>query len=124
MSLARLVAAVALTFAVSAGTSAAQLNTDGSLTRFDATLYRLGIKLPPRVVDGAAVNKALDQLSREKCDQSAIADLGKALQEAGYRREASTALVSFSDNCGGHPPSLRSSVNILMGLTDYAAARR
>src|SRR5262245_26321192 len=78
MSLARLVAAVALTFAVSAGTSAAQLNTDGSLTRFDATLYRLGIKLPPRVVDGAAVNKALDQLNREKCDQSAIADLGKA----------------------------------------------
>jgi clan AA aspartic protease (TIGR02281 family) len=72
----------------------------------------------------AAVNKALDELTREKCDQSAIADLAKALDAAGYRREASTALVSFSDTCGGHATSLRSAVNILMGLSDYAGARR
>src|SRR5258708_22104101 len=96
MFLARSVAAVALTFAYCSGTAGAQLNSDGSLTRFDATLYRLGIKLPPRVVDSAAVNKALDELAREKCDQSAMADLGKALDAAGYRRAASTPRVRFS----------------------------
>ena len=54
---------------------------------------------------------------------SAIAEFSTALQAAGYRREASTALVSFSLSCGGDTTSLTSAVNILLGLSDYLAAR-
>jgi aspartyl protease family protein len=123
MSLARFAAAAALGFAICTATAEAQLNPYETLDRVGGTLTRLGILLPTRVINGAAVSKALDELTREKCDQTAIADLAKALQAAGYRREASTALVRFSDTCGGHTTSLRTAVNVLMGLSDYSAAK-
>ena len=61
-------------------------------------------------------------LSREHCDQQAIVDFGKALDQAGYRREAATAHVNFSNSCGGHTPSLRAAANILIKLSDYMSA--
>jgi hypothetical protein len=57
-------------------------------------MERLKLKLPINVYGSDPVRQFLGQLSRERCDQQAIADLGKALESAGYRREASTALVT------------------------------
>src|SRR5215831_1111443 len=87
-----------------------------------AVMERLSLKLPANVSGSDPVRQFLDQLNRERCDQQAIADLGKALENAGYRREASTALVRYSETCGGHPRSLRSAVTILLRLSDYEAA--
>ena len=56
-----------------------------------ATMQRLSIKLPPQVVDSDAVKRPLEELGRERCDQSAIGNLGTALEKAGYRREAAVA---------------------------------
>jgi clan AA aspartic protease (TIGR02281 family) len=68
------------------------------------------------------VRRPLDELSRERCDQDAIVSLAKGLQNAGYRREAATAHVRFSETCGGHVPSLRTAANILLDLSDYSGA--
>src|SRR5215468_1317586 len=87
-----------------------------------AVMERLSLKIPASVSGSDPVRKSLAELNRERCDQQAIADLGKALEGAGYRREASTALVRYSETCGGHPQSLRSAVVILLRLTDYQAA--
>jgi aspartyl protease family protein len=69
-----------------------------------------------------SVRKALEELEREPCDQKAIVDLGVALDRHGYRREGAKAHIKFSQLCGGHAPSLRAAVNILLNLSDYAAA--
>jgi clan AA aspartic protease (TIGR02281 family) len=83
---------------------------------------RLMLKLPMTVYGRDPVRRLLGELSRERCDQQAIANLGKALESAGYRRDAATALTSYSATCGGHAPSLRSAVNILLMLSDYQTA--
>jgi Flp pilus assembly protein TadD len=72
--------------------------------------------------DAIRSKRFLDELSRERCDQQAIAELGVALDKLGYRREAATAQVSYSATCGGHAPSLRAAVNILLKLSDYPTA--
>ena len=87
-----------------------------------ATMQRLSIKLPPQVVDSDAVKRPLEELGRERCDQSAIGNLGTALEKAGYRREAAVAQVTFSQSCGGHGASLRAAANVLLKLSDYPAA--
>jgi len=84
-----------------------------------ATLDRLSVKIPIDVYGRDPVRRLLGELSRERCDQQAIARLGKALENASYRREATTALVKYSETCGGHAPSLRAAVNILLKLSDY-----
>jgi len=84
-----------------------------------ATLDRLSVKIPPDVYSRDPIRRHLGELSRERCDQRAIASLGKALADAGYRREATTGLVKYSETCGGHAPSLRQAVNILLTLSDY-----
>src|SRR5262249_56742354 len=56
------------------------------------------------------------------CDKQPTGDLGKALESAGYRREAVTALMRYSETCGGHAPSLRTAVNVLLTLSDYGTA--
>lgn len=87
-----------------------------------ATMDRLTLKIPTAVYGRDPIRRHLGELSRERCDQQAIAGLGKALADAGYRREATTALVKFSETCGGHAPSLRQAVNILLTLSDYETA--
>jgi clan AA aspartic protease (TIGR02281 family) len=87
-----------------------------------ATMERLSIKLPPQVADSDAVKRPLEELGRERCDQSAIGNLGTALEKAGYRREAAVAQVTFSQTCGGHAASLRAAANVLLKLSDYQAA--
>jgi clan AA aspartic protease (TIGR02281 family) len=87
-----------------------------------ATMQRLSIKLPPQVVESDAVKRPLEELGRERCDQSAIGSLGTALEKAGYRREAAVAQVTFSQTCGGHAASLRAAANVLLKLSDYSAA--
>src|SRR5262249_36679717 len=67
-----------------------------------ATMDRLSINLPMSVAGRDPVKRFLDELSRERCDQQAIADLGVALDKLGYRREAATAYVSYSATCSGH----------------------
>jgi clan AA aspartic protease (TIGR02281 family) len=88
------------------------------------TMERLAISIPMSVAGRDPVKQRLGELSREKCDQKAIADLGDALDKAGYRREAATAHIRFSNTCGGHVPSLRAATNILLRLSDYPAAIR
>ena len=87
-----------------------------------ATMDRLSINVPMSVAGRDPVRRFLEELSRERCDQKAIADLGVALDKVGYRREAATAHVSYSATCGGHAPSLRAAVNILLKLSDYTTA--
>jgi clan AA aspartic protease (TIGR02281 family) len=87
-----------------------------------ATMSRLSLKLPMNVYARDPIRRHLGELARERCDQRAIADLGKALESAGYRREAVTALMRYSETCDGHSPSLRTAVNMLLMLTDYGTA--
>jgi aspartyl protease family protein len=87
-----------------------------------AVMERLSLKLPTNVSGSDPVRQYLWELSRERCDQTAITNLGKALENAGYRREASTALVRYSETCGGHAPALRAAVVILLRLSDYDTA--
>src|SRR5262245_29575001 len=108
-----LVASLALGFPAAAQTPDADLA---------ATMQRLSIKLPPQVADNDAVKRPLEELGRERCDQSAIGNLGTALEKAGYRREAAVAQVTFSQSCGGHAASLRAAANVLLKLSDYPAA--
>jgi clan AA aspartic protease (TIGR02281 family) len=84
-----------------------------------AAMERLQIGIPMSVAGRDPVRRHLEELNRESCDQRAIADLGKALDDAGYRREAANAHVRFSQTCGGQPASLRAAVNILLKLSDY-----
>lgn len=83
---------------------------------------RLEIDLPARARVTYEIARVLDELEREPCDKTAIQNLGKALGTNGYRREAARAHVRFSETCGGHAPSLRESVNILINLSDYDEA--
>ena len=87
-----------------------------------ATMDRLAIKLPMDIAASDPVRKPLEELSRERCDQKAIATLGTELDKVGYRREAANAHVSYSETCGGHAPSLRAAAIILLRLTDYPKA--
>jgi aspartyl protease family protein len=87
-----------------------------------ATMDRLAIKLPMDIAASDPVRKPLEELSRERCDQKAIATLGTELDKVGYRREAANAHVSYSETCGGYPPSLRAAAIILLRLTDYPKA--
>ena len=87
-----------------------------------ATMERLAIKLPAEIAGSEPVRRPLEELTRERCDQKAIATLGTELDKAGYRREAANAHVSYSESCGGYPPSLRSAAIILLRLTDYTKA--
>jgi clan AA aspartic protease (TIGR02281 family) len=110
-----LVASLALSFP-----GAAQ--TPGAGADLATTMERLLIKLPPQVADSDAVKRPLEELGRERCDQSAIGNLGTALEKAGYRREAAVAQVTFSQTCGGHAASLRAAANVLLKLSDYPTA--
>ncbi len=87
-----------------------------------AALERLQVGIPMNVAGRDPVRRHLAELGREPCDQRAIADLGKALDDAGYRREAVNAHIRFSQTCGGQAASLRAAVNILLKLSDYAKA--
>jgi clan AA aspartic protease (TIGR02281 family) len=99
----------------------AQSQTSGA-SAVAATLERLSIKLPRDVTDTASVRRPLDALGREKCDQDAILHLASALDALDYRREAATAEINFSSQCGGYAPALRGAVNSLLKLSDYATA--
>jgi aspartyl protease family protein len=87
-----------------------------------AILERLNVSLPMNSVARAAVMKSLEELSRERCDQDAIVNLANALQKGGYRRDAATAHIKFSETCNGHAPSLSAAVNLLLTLSDYPQA--
>jgi clan AA aspartic protease (TIGR02281 family) len=100
--------------------SEAQTDVDDLLT----VMERLAISVPMSVAGRDPIKRHLGELNRERCDQQAIADLGEALDKAGYRREAATAHIRFSATCGGHATSLRRAVNVLLRLSDYAAAER
>jgi len=84
-------------------------------------LDRLGITLPADVAGQPSIAQKLDQLRREPCDQTAIYQLQKALNDAGYRREAANALISFSGHCDDNAAALRTAANIFLKLTDYKA---
>lgn len=86
------------------------------------TLARLAIGVPRNVAADAAIHQPLEELGRERCDKEAISHLAKALDQAGYRREAAVAQVNFSSQCGGYAPALRGAVNMLLKLSDYTTA--
>ena len=88
---------------------------------YDDTMEALSIALPDGIVRTEAVRRPLEELHRERCDETAIANLADALQKAGRRREAATAQIAFSGNCNGNPAAVRRAVNILLQLNDYAA---
>jgi hypothetical protein len=102
--------------------AAAQNPSAADMDDLIATMNRLSLKLPMNVYARDPLRRHLGELARERCDQRAIADLGKALESAGYRREAVTALTRYSETCDGHAPSLRTAVNMLLMLTDYGTA--
>lgn len=87
-----------------------------------APLRVLGVELPAALGADAAGRRAVDELNRERCDQTAIQNLGDALQRVGYRRDAANVHLAFSRACGGHPVSVRRAVNFLLNLGDNDAA--
>lgn len=90
--------------------------------QLSATVERLTPTLPPHVAMREDVHAPLNELTRERCDRLAIVNLAKGLLKAGYRREAATANLRFSETCGGYAPSLRTAATILLDLTDHAGA--
>lgn len=92
-------------------------------TAYTEVYSRLGISpLPEALEANTSVRRPLEQLSRERCDQQAIFDLARALQTAGYRREAAKVDVTFSGMCGRYAPSLRRAANVLLQLSDFSEA--
>lgn len=87
--------------------------------RLDTTLERLALPKEPALLRQPGVERVVETLAREPCDQIAIDDLSNALQKAGYRREAANAYVGFSSSCNGQAAALRRAVNILLLLSDY-----
>jgi clan AA aspartic protease (TIGR02281 family) len=110
--------------AIAAGRAPAAAQNPSAVDMDDllASMDRLMLKVPMSVYGREPVRHLLGVLNRERCDQKAIDDLGKALESAGYRRDAATAHTSFSATCGGHAPSLRRAINILLTLSDYETA--
>jgi clan AA aspartic protease (TIGR02281 family) len=106
---------------IASGPAAAQTADGAGTDGISAAMDRLQVTIPASVAGHDPVRRHLEELSREPCDQQAIADLGKALDTAGYRREAANAHIRFSATCGGHATSLRAAANILLKLSDYAA---
>jgi clan AA aspartic protease (TIGR02281 family) len=109
-------------FLAGIGPSLAQTNSSEAADAVSATLERLGMKLSPERALMDPIRRPLLELTREKCDQRAIANLGKALNDTGYRREAAEAHLRFSDTCNGHARSVQAAANILLELSDYPAA--
>jgi aspartyl protease family protein len=87
-----------------------------------AVMERLTPALPGNIAMRESVRRRFEELARERCDQQAIINLGTELEQAGFRRDAATAHLRFSETCGGHAPSLRSAANILLDLSDHAGA--
>ena len=90
--------------------------------QLSAVMERLTPTLPSHVALREDVRTPLDELAREPCDRQAIVNLAKGLLKAGYRRDAATANLRFSETCGGYAPSLRTAATILLDLTDHAGA--
>src|SRR5215467_5773632 len=107
---------------IAGGLAPSQTARGVDMDDFLTAMERLQVGIPMTVAGRDPVRRHLGELSREPCDQRAIADLGKALDDAGYRREAANAQIRFSQTCGGHAASLRAAVNILLKLSDYANA--
>lgn len=84
-------------------------------------LERLGAEIP-RFILKFNGRQSFDALMRETCDKVAVRELGQAVGKAGYRRQAAKLHLSFSDRCGGHPPSLRAAANDLLTISDYEQA--
>lgn len=112
------VALIATLFAISASAQSPPTGGDDAVL---PVLDRLSITLPPDVASHRTVRPVLETLGRERCDEKAIGELGDALDKLGYRREAASAHISFSEGCGGKLVSLRRATNILLGLNDYVA---
>src|SRR5215471_6727142 len=107
---------------IAGGLAPSQTARGVDMDDFLAAMERLQVGIPMTVAGRDPVRRHLGELSREPCDQRAIADLGKALDDAGYRREAANAHIRFSQTCGSQPASLRAAVNILLKLSDYPRA--
>jgi clan AA aspartic protease (TIGR02281 family) len=111
-----------VSFGFGGGPAASQTVRGSDVDDLFAAMERLQISVPMNVAGRDPVRRYLGEMNREPCDQQAIADLGKALDAAGYRREAANAQVRFSALCGGHAPSLRAAANIFLKLSDYTSA--
>lgn len=111
-------------FGIAAFSSAgwAQVGLDPVWQRVSPTIDRFGIAVPLHPVGRAAVLQSLDELTRERCDETAIVNLGKALQAAGQRRDAANAHMRFSATCNGHSESLQIAANIFLSIADYERA--
>jgi len=118
--LACLVSLVALCTLSDPGAAQTQRGVD--VDELFAVMERLEVGIPMSVAGRDPIRRHLAELSRERCDQQAIVDLGKALDTAGYRREAAKAHIGFSATCGGHAASLRAAANIFLKLSDYTSA--
>ena len=52
-----------------------------------ATMDRLAIKLPAEIAGSEPVRRPLEELTRERCDQKAIATLGTELDKRNFRKK-------------------------------------
>ena len=111
-------------FELAALTSAAsaQVGSDFAWQRVSPAIERFGVTVPLNPVGRAPVLQALEELTRERCDETAIVNLGKALQAAGQRRDAANAHLRFSTTCNGHSESLQIATNIFLTIADYERA--
>jgi len=109
-------------WSIAGGPATSQTVKGADIDDLFAVMERLQISVPMNVAGRDPVRRHLAELNREPCDQQAIADLGKALDAAGHRREAANAQIRFSATCGGHAASLRAAANIFLKLSDYTNA--
>ncbi|MDL2400619.1 retroviral-like aspartic protease family protein [Rhizobium mayense] len=79
----------------------------------------------PNVVAGRnPMSTYLDMLRREPCDWNALYKFGMELQAQGYRHEAATALVAFSNKCTPSNVALQSAASILLNLSEFDQAQK
>jgi hypothetical protein len=76
--------------------AASQVPRGADMDDLVATLERLSLNIPMNVYGRDPIRRHPGELARERCEQQAIADLGKALENAGYRREAVTMAISIT----------------------------
>ena len=90
---------------------------------YSEVYHQLGIsQLPSALELQPKVRGLLDQLSHEPCYRNAVSGLADLLLDAGYPRDANTALANFSRRCGELDELLYRRYKALDQASDFSAA--
>lgn len=92
-------------------------------SNYSEVYHQLGISQLPSILElQPKVRTLLDQLSHEPCYRDAIIGFANLLLDAGYPRDADTALANFSRRCGESDDILYRRYKALDQASDFSTA--